>query len=142
MVYQSSNARAMSKSIPSTGKQVQSHQLQQDENKRMLSSAALTKPSSSTSHHSRMINENANVKSQCRRESQTNQLPLYRSESSSGHQFMMSAAKSRNDHKNDNYLPEQNHDNRLNMNEKRHNGTTMSDIYDDDDDLAEVIFKQ
>lgn len=124
MVYQSSNVRAMSKST---------HQLQQDEaNKRMLSSVGPTKASGSASHHTRMTYEN--VKSQCRRESQTNQ--KYRSESSSGHQLMASGAKCRNDHKSDIYQQDQSNDNRLNSNQ-RHNGVPMTDIYADD--LAEVI---
>lgn len=139
MVYQSSNARAMSKSIQATGKQAQSHQLHTEENnKRMLSSVASTKASASAPHYSRMTNENANVKSQCRRESQSNQNPLYRSESSRGQQFMASGAKCRNDHKNDSYLRDEHHDNRLN-NEQRHNGATLTDIYADD--LSEVIMQ-
>lgn len=138
MVYQSSNGRAMSKSIQTTNKQVQPHQSHQDEtNKRMLSSFGPTKAnaSASASHHSRMTYEN--VKSQCRRESQTNQ--KYRSDSSSGHQLMASGTKCRNDHKSDSYQQDQSNDNRLSSDQRHNaNGVPMTDIYDDDD-LAEVI---
>lgn len=146
MVYQSSNARAMSKSIQATSKQAQSHQLQQEESgKRMLSSssstAATSKPSVSASHHSRqMTNEYVNVKSQCRRDSQSamyNQKQSYRSESSSGH-LMASGVKNRNDHKSDSYQQDQNNDNnRCNSGGQRFNGAPMTDI-SDDEDLAEV----
>lgn len=146
MVYQSSNARAMSKSIQATSKQAQSHQLQQEESgKRMLSSssstAATSKPSVSASHHSRqMTNEYVNVKSQCRRDSQSamyNQKQSYRSESSSGH-LMASGVKNRNDHKSDSHQQDQNNDNnRCNSGGQRFNGAPMTDI-SDDEDLAEV----
>lgn len=148
MVYQSSNTRAMSKSIQATSKQ--SHQLQQQQqqqqeenNKRLLSTKSGASASTATaqhqSHHSRMANEYVNVKSQCRRNSQSalqNQKPVYRSESSSGHQLMAMGAKCRNDHKIDGHNQDASGDNRHN-NEHRQNGAPMTDIYADDD-LAEV----
>lgn len=149
MVYQSSNTRAMSKSIQATSKQSQSHQLQQQQqqqeenNKRLLSTKSGASASSATaqhqSHHSRMANEYANVKSQCRRNSQSalqNQKPVHRSESSSGHQLMAMGAKCRNDHKIDGNNQDASGDNRHN-NEHRQNGAPVTDIYADDD-LAEV----
>lgn len=158
MVYQSSNTRAMSKSIQATSKQSQSHQLQQEENnKRLLSStksgasastaaaaaAAAAAPTSTTashqSHHGRMANEYVNVKSQCRRDSQSalqHQKPAYRCESSSGQQFMATGAKCRNDHKIDGHNQDISGDNRLSIADQRQNGVPMTDIYADD--LAEV----
>lgn len=137
MVYQSSNARAMSKSIQATGKHVQSHQ-QEESSKRMPSSS---KTSASASHHGRqMTNENANVKSQCRRESQStmyNQKQSYRSELSSGQHLMATGVKNRNDHKNDSYQADQNNDSRCGGGDHRFNGAPMTDI-PGDDDLAEV----
>lgn len=129
----------MSKSIQATGKQAQSHQLQHEESgKRMPSSSS--KPSAS--HHGRqMTNENANVKSQCRRESQStmyNQKQSHRSELSGGQHLMTAGAKNRNDHKNDSYQADQNNDSRCHSGaDQRFNGAPMTDI-PDDDDLAEV----
>lgn len=146
MVYQSSNARVMSKSNQTTSKQAQSHQLQHEENaKRMpTKSSACASSQQHQSHHSRMTNEYVNVKSQCRRDSQTalqNSKPSYRCETASGHQVMPSAAKCRKDYKSDNYQQQQqdiNNDSRL-SNESRRNGTSMTDIYADDS--AEVMKK-
>lgn len=140
MVYQSSNVRAMSKSIQATGKQAQSHQLQHEESgKRMTSSS---KPIASASHHGRqMTNENANVKNQCRRESQStmyNQKQSYRLEPSGGQHLMTMGVKNRNDHKSDSYQADQNNDSRCHSGgDQRFNGAPMTDI-PDDDDLAEV----
>lgn len=153
MVYQSSNTRAMSKSIQATSKQSQSQQFHQEENnKRLLSTTvSATKSGASASstmsaqqqhqsHHSRMANEYVNVKNQCRRDSQSalqNQKPVYRSESSSGHQLMAPGAKHRSDHKIDGHNNQDTSgDNRFN-NDQRQNGAPMTDIYADDD-LAEV----
>lgn len=142
MVYQTSNPRVMSKSIQVTTKQSQSHQLQHEDNsKRMLSPTKSSACASQhQSHHSRqMANEYVNVKSQCRRDSQTalqNPKHSNRCETSSGHQVMPSATKSRNDYKSDMYQQETSNDCRHN-NESRHNNTApMTDIYADD--LAEV----
>lgn len=148
-MYQTSNPRVMSKSIQATNKQAQSHQLQHEENtKRMLSAAKSSACTSQQqqqqqqSHHSRMTHEYVNVKSQCRRDSQSalpNSKPSHRSEVASGHQVMPSAAKCRNDYKSDNYQHQDtSNDNRGSSNEQRHghNGATMTDIYADD--LAEV----
>lgn len=135
----------MSKSVHATGKPAQSHQLHQEENnKRMISPSKSSQASASQqqSYHSRMTNENLNAKSQCRRDSQSaqqNSKSLYRSESASGHQFLLSASKCRNDHKTDNYHQDQsNNSNRCN-NDQRPNGAPMTDIYADV--LAEVTIK-
>lgn len=150
MVYQSANTRAMSKSIQATSKQSQSQQLHQEENnKRLLSttvsatksvasaSSTMSAQQQHQSHHSRMANEYVNVKNQCRRDSQSAlQKPVYRSETSSGHQLMAPGAKSRSDHKIDSHNNQDTSgDNRFN-NDQRQNGAPMTDIYADD--LAEV----
>lgn len=150
MVYQSSNTRAMSKSIQATSKQSQSQQFHHEENNKRLLSTTATKSGASASstmsaqqqhqsHHSRMAHEYVNVKNQCRRDSQSalqNQKPVYRSESSSGHQLMAPAAKCRSDHKIDSHNNQDTSgDNRFN-NDQRQNGAPTTDIYADD--LAEV----
>lgn len=145
MVYQSSNTRAMSKSIQATSKQSQPHQ--EENNKQLLSTAKSGAGASAhqqQSHHSRMAHEYVNVKSPCRRESQSalpNQKPVYRSEAASGHQLMATGAKYRNDHKIDGHHSDSSGDNRVNSSDhqqqQRQNGAPMSDIYADDD-LAEV----
>lgn len=139
MVYQSSNARVMSKSIQTTSKQTQSHQLQHEESAKRMPTKSGACASQHQSHHSR--NEYVNVKSQCRRDSQSalqNSKPSYRCEVASGHQVMPSAAKCRNDYKSDNYPQDINNDSRL-SNESRHNGTSMTDIYADDSAEVKTI---
>lgn len=141
MVYQTSNTRVMSKSIQVTNKQTQSH-LQHDEtSKRMLTSGKSSACTSQhQSHHSRsMTNEYVNVKSQCRRDSQTalqHLKPMYRCEMASGHQVMSSATKCRNDYKSENYQQEISNDSKHNHDTRYNNGTPMTDIYADD--LTEV----
>lgn len=150
MVYQSSNARVMSKSMQATNNK-QSHQ--EDSNKRMLSSAksgaCAPQHQQQQSHHSRMstaAHEYVNVKNPCRRNSQAaaqNTKPLYRSESVHRAQMMPSSAvKCRNDHhKNDNHHQDSrssggSNDMNRACHESRHNGNPMTDIYADD--AAEV----
>lgn len=161
MVYQSSNARVMSKSMQATNnnrKQSQSHQEEgcsSNNNKRMISSAKSNacasqhQQQSHPSNHSRMTttttstHEYVNVKNPCRRNSQSasqNAKPLYRSESVQRAQMMPSSAvKSRNDHRNDNHQQDSSNDMNRGCHEPRHNGKPMTDIYADD--AAEVKTK-
>lgn len=158
MVYQSSNARVMSKSTQVTNKQSHSHPEENSANNKKMPSSAKSSACASQhhpqqSHHSsrpQSHHEYVNVKNPTRRNSQQpiQQNPakaLYRSESMQQHrsQVMMSsssaaaaAAKGRHDHRNDNHQLDPSHDMNRACHEARHNGNPMADIYADD--AAEV----